>query len=497
MASPLRKLLGHTAIYGLSSILGRFFNYLLTPLYTSVTVFQPEQYGIITEMYAYVAFLVVLLTYGMETAFFRYFSDEKHDQELVYGTTFWSLVFSSFSFIIVVTLFAQPIANALGYPLHKEYISWFAIIVGLDALVAIPLAKLRAENRPLRFASINLSFIAINIGLNLFFLAYCLPKYKAGEINWLVDTFYNPEIGVGYVFISNLIASLGRFVLMTPEMLRAKFMVNLKLWRQLIKYAFPLLIAGLAGIINETLDRAMLKWMLWDKLGEVATMAQLGIYGACYKLSILITLCIQAYRYAAEPFFFDQRSTASAPSTYARMMHVFFAFVMLIFLGVSLFLDVFKHFIPNPAYWIGLDVVPVLLLANVFLGVYYNQSVWYKLTDNTRYGSYIAITGALITIGFNFLLIPVFGFHGSAWATLICYFSMTAISWYFGQKHYPVPYNLVKLFGYFALAMLFFAIHKITYGAEGVLIWTARTAMIILYTGVFVYLEFLKPKHAD
>jgi O-antigen/teichoic acid export membrane protein len=494
MASPLKRLVGQTAIYGLSSIVGRFLNYLLTPLYTSKMVFQPEQYGIITEMYAYVAFLVVLLTYGMETAFFRYFSQERENPEKVYSTALWSLLVSSFVFIVGGSIFAQPIAEFLGYPNDKEYISWFGIIVGLDALIAIPLAKLRAENKPVKFALINFVFIGVNIGLNLFFLAYCLPKYQASETNWLISTFYNPETGVGYVFIANLIASAVRFLMVSPQLFKLKFDFDRELWKKMILYAFPLLIAGLAGIINETLDRAMLKWMLFDDLGEVQTMTQLGIYGACYKLSIVITLCIQAYRYAAEPFFFDHAKQSDSRHTYARMLHVFFAFVMLVFLVVTLFIDVFKYFIPNEAYWVGLDIVPVLLLANVFLGVYFNLSVWYKLTDKTMYGSYIAITGAIITIVLNFLLIPVLGFRGSAYATLACYFSMAAISYYFGQKHFKVPYSMRKLVGYFFLAIFLFAANAAMGIQSIILASTVRIVMLLFFALVVSYFEFYKPK---
>lgn len=493
MASPLKKLLGQTAVYGLSSIVGRFLNYLLTPLYTSKLVFQPEQYGIITEMYAYVAFLVVMLTYGMETAFFRYYSQQE-DKKSVYSTALWSLVISSFGFIALVTVFAQPIADFLGYPNHSEYISWFGIIVGLDALVAIPLAKLRAENKSIKFAWVNIISISVNIGLNLFFLAYCLPKFKAGDINWLVDTFYDPETGVGYVFIANLIASIVKFLIMLPDIIKVQLRLNPGLWKTMMKYAFPLLIAGLAGIVNETLDRALLKWLLWSDLGEKATMTQLGIYGACYKLSIVITLCIQAYRYAAEPFFFDQQKSGNATHTYARMLHLFFAFVMFVFLSVTLFIDIFKYFIPNEAYWVGLDIVPILLLANVFLGVYYNLSAWYKLTDKTYYGSYIAIGGALLTVSLNLLLIPILGFRGSAWATLVCYFAMAAASYLLGQRFMPVPYNIPKLTGYFLLALGLYLIDTQIEITLDVIQWAIRLLMLIIYLAVVIYFEFKKRK---
>lgn len=493
MASPIKRLAGQTAIYGLSSILGRFLNYLLTPLYTSKLVFSPDQYGIITEMYAYVAFLVVLLTYGMETAFFRYFSERKESgNSKVFSTALISLLLTSFAFIAVVTVFAQPIAETLGYPNDKEYISWFGIIVGLDAIVAVPLAKLRAENKAFRFALINFAFIGINIGLNLFFLAYCLPKYKAGDINWLVETFYDPDTGVGYVFIANLIASAGRFLLMLPDILKSRFGFDPKLWRQMLAYGLPLLVAGLAGIVNETLDRALLKWMLIDSLGELETMTQLGIYGACYKLSIVITLCIQAYRYAAEPFFFDQKEEKNAKGVYALMLHLFFAFVMLVFLVVTLFIDVFKYFIPNEAYWVGLDIVPVLLLANVFLGVYYNLSVWYKLTDKTMYGSYIAIAGALITVALNVALIPWLGFRGSAWATLVCYFTMAAASYYFGRKFFPVPYQLGRLAGYFGLALGIYFV-SLVFPIDNIwVMYLIHGALVAIFAWIIFRVEFKK-----
>jgi O-antigen/teichoic acid export membrane protein len=497
MASPLKKLLGQTAVYGLSSIIGRFLNYLLTPLYTSRLVFQPEQYGIITEMYAYVAFLVVLLTYGLETAFFRFYSQSDDMKSRVYSTALWSIAITSFGFIALASMFAQPIADFLGYPNHKEYISWFAIIVGLDALIAIPLAKLRAENKSLKFARVHIFSIAVNIGLNLFFLAYCLPKHLSGEVNWLVQTFYNPEIGVGYVFIANLIASVSRFLLLLPDILKASFKIDRSLWKQMMIYALPLLFAGLAGIINETLDRALLKWLLWPILGEKATMTQLGIYGACYKLSIIITLFIQAYRYAAEPFFFDQQKSGGAPKTYAQMLHVFFAFVMLVFLGVTLFIDVFKHFIPNDVYWVGLDVVPILLLANVFLGVYYNLSAWYKLTDKTLFGAYIAIGGALLTIALNVLLIPILGFRGSAWATLACYFAMAAASYYFGQRFFPVPYNIPRLLGYFLLAIGLFLLDYIFIQTNSTIGWVVKCLMTLIFISTAFYIEVVLPKRKD
>jgi len=495
MASPLKKLVGQTAIYGLSSILGRLLNYALTPLYTSAHVFSTDQYGIITEMYAYVAFLVVLLMYGMETAFFRFYSDTDNKGK-VYSTALWSLLVTTFTFIAVVSVFAQPISNYLGYPNHSEYVSWFGIIVGLDALIAIPLAKLRAENKALKFAGINFSFIGINIGLNLFFLWYCLPNYQAGTTNWLIDAVYNPEIGVGYVFISNLIASTVRFLMMLPDMLKIELSFDKVLWKKMLRYGAPLLIVGLAGIINETLDKPLLKWILIPTLGEEKAMSQVGIYGGIYKLSIAITLFVQAYRYAAEPFFFDQKKTDGSKETYAQMLHLFTAFVLFAFLVITLFIDVFKHFLQSEEYWEGLGVVPMLLLANIFLGIYYNLSVWYKLTDKTIYGSYLAITGAVITIGLNVWLIPIIGYRGSALATLVCYFTMASVSYLVGQRHFKVPYSLPKLALFFGLALGIYYAHSLLEFSNVIVMYAIRIGMICLYLAIVALVEFI-PKRKN
>ena len=493
MASPLKKLLGQTAIYGLSSIIGRLLNYALTPLYTSANVFSTDQFGIITEMYAYVAFLVVLLMYGMETAFFRYYSDHKNKDE-VFSTALWSLLISTFSFITIVSIFAQPIAIALGYPENTEYVSWFAIIVGLDALIAIPLAKLRAENKAIKFASINFAFIGVNIGLNLFFLAYCLPHYQAGNTNWLIDLVYNPEIGVGYVFIANLISSVLRFALMLPEIIRVKLKFDVEIWKQMLRYGAPLLIVGLAGIVNETLDKPLLKWILIPTLGEVEAMTQVGIYGGVYKLSIAISLFVQAYRYAAEPFFFDQKKLDGSRETYAQILHWFTAFVLFAFLIITLFIDIFKHFLQSTDYWVALDIVPILLLANIFLGIYYNLSVWYKLTDKTIYGSYLALFGASITISINLWLIPILGFRGSAIATFVCYFSMATLSYIIGQKHFHVPYSLKKLAVYFGLAIGFYFINLQLDFSNIIALYALRVLMIGIYLSVVAYIEIINPK---
>jgi O-antigen/teichoic acid export membrane protein len=492
MSNPLKKLAGQTAIYGLTSIVGRLLNWFLVPVYLGIAHFTTNQYGIITEMYSYVAFLVVFLTYGMETAYFRYSTLKEYDPKKVYTTVIYSLFITSFLFIAFAFLFDQPIANWLKYPNNTEFVTWFAIIVGLDAISSIPMAKLRADNRPLKFAAINFANIGVNIGLNLFFLAYCLPKYTAGETNWLIENFYNPEIGVGYVFISNLIASIVKFILLLPDMLKAKYGFELTLLNKMFIYALPLLIFGLSGIVNETIDRIMLKRMLFDVLGEKETLSQLGIYGACYKVSIIITLFIQAFRYAAEPFFFAQEKEKNSKETYSKIMTYFVIVCATIFLGVMLFIDIVKYFIPNEAFWEGLQVVPILMFANISLGIYYNQSIWYKLSGKTKYGAYIGIFGALVTILLNYIWIPIYGYLGSAWATLICYTSMMFLSFILSKKHYPIKYDLPKLFLYLGLAFgLYFGSTYLSFDSISIK-YTIHSIIILTFLGLTYFLE--RPK---
>jgi O-antigen/teichoic acid export membrane protein len=489
MLNPLKKLAGQTAIYGLPSIVGRLLNWFLVPMYLGIAEFTTNQYGIVTEMYSYVAFLVVFLTYGMETAFFRFSSQDEEDKKKVYSTIIISLFITSGIFIGSAFLFEQPIANWLQYPNNTEFVTWFALIVGLDAISSIPMAKLRADKNPLKFGGVNLANIAVNIGLNLFFLAYCLPKFRAEETNWLIETFYNPEIGVGYVFISNLIASGVKFVLLLPDMLKARYGFEISLLKKMFVYALPLLIFGLAGIVNETIDRIMLKRILFDVIGETKTMSEIGIYGACYKLSIIITLFIQAFRYAAEPFFFAQEKEKNSKKTYAIIMNYFVIVCAVIFLGVMLFIDIIKHFITNEDFWVGLPVVPILLFANIFLGIYYNQSIWYKLSGKTKYGAYIGIFGAVLTIAINYIWILEYSYMASAWATLICYASMTILSFVLGQKHYPIKYDFGKIGLYLGLALGLYFLTTILDFPIGALKYGVHSLIILGFLGVIFFLE--------
>lgn len=488
MANPLKKLIGQTAIYGLSSIIGRFLNYLLTPLWTGV--FSKEQFGIITEMYAYVAFLVVLLTYGMETTFFRFANKPDANKDHVFSTASISVTISSIVFITTCIIFSQEIANWLMYPNHNEYVIWFAIIVGLDAITSIPFAKLRLENKASKFALVNLVNIFVNIGLNLFFLYYCKSIHDAGQTNWWLETFYNPEIGVGYVFISNLISSIIKFILLLPENKLKIIDFNKPLYKKMVRYTTPLLFVGLAGIINETLDRILLKRLLILDYSLDETMGLIGIYGANYKLSIVITLFIQAFRYAAEPFFFSQAKENSSTKIYADVMNYFIIALSGIFLGVMLHIDYLKYFINNEELWAGLDIVPILMIANIFLGIYYNLSIWYKLSEKTGYGAIVSIIGAISTIVLNLALIPLFGYRGSAWATLICYFIMILISYYWGKKHFPIPYKIGKGITYISLSLgLYLICNSIKINSESTINFLVNLIAIIIFIGFVIWKE--------
>jgi len=361
---------------------------------------------------------------------------------MVFSTALISLTLSSLFFIVLVSLFSDSIALGLGYPGHHEYVIWLAAIVGLDALTAVPFARLRQENKALRFALIRLINIGINIGLNLFWLVYCPAHSEAG---W-VQQVYNPGIGVGYVFLSNLFASAATLVMLIPQ-ITVKWNFDSALWRQMMRYSLPLLVAGLAGMVNETIDRILIKYLADPSVA----MDQLGIYGANYKVAILMTIFIQTFRFAAEPFFFNQARKSDSRDIYARVMHYFVIFCATIFLGVMLYMDIVKLFI-GEEFREGIHVVPILLMANFFLGIFFNLSIWYKLTNQTKYGAWLAIFGAAITIVLNVILIPLMGYTGAAWATFFCYFAMMVVSYFLGQKHFRVPYRIFRTGLYVILA---------------------------------------------
>jgi O-antigen/teichoic acid export membrane protein len=490
MSNPIKKLLGQTAVYGLSSIVGRLLNYLLVPLYTSVFA-EPSDYGVVSELYAWVAFLVVFLTFGMETAFFRFLQD-KDDKDKVFLNGFLTVIGINLLFFIVLLFFNQSIADLLLFSDHPEYIILLGAIVCIDAITALPLAKLRAENKAKQFASIQFASIGVNIILNLIFFLKLVKGVYFLELIFPVFDPKHPEDAVFFILIFNLISSLVKPSLLYKHFLNLRFNFDMQLAKEMGIYAIPLVIAGFAGIINETIDRILLKHILYDGTTDASLKyaeAQVGIYSACYKLAMLVTILLQAYRYAAEPFFFAQMKSADKNKVYAKVMNFFVAMVCLVFLVVSLNIDFFKLFIRNEAYYVGLKVVPILLLANVFLGIYYNQSIWYKLSGQTKFGAYIAIIGAITTLVINMLFIPTYGFMASAWATMIVYALQMVLSYYLGQKYYPIKYNLRKFALYLGVALLFYFI-TLLLNLEGPFgRFFVHNMLIIVYIGMVYTLE--------
>ena len=478
--NPVKSLLGQTAIYGLPTIVGRLLNYFLVPLYTSESVFKnPADYGVISELYAWVAFLIILLPLGMETAFFRFFN-EKEDKDAVFRSSFITVIGFNLVFFIVLLFASQSIADAMMYSEHPEFIVLLGAIVCVDAIAALPMAKLRSENKALRFSTIHFTAIVVNVGMNLFLMLVVFDPEK-------------PMEGVLFILLANLLASCVKLVGTYKDFLNLKLNYNKELALEMLRYSFPLIIAGFAGIVNETLDRIMMKPLL-IQAGNTPeySLEQVGIYSACYKLAMIVTIFLQAYRYAAEPFFFAQSKNEDRNKVYIKIMNCFVAAVCLVFIGVSLNIDIFKYFIRSEEYWAGLYVVPILLLANVFLGIYYNQSIWYKLSGQTKFGAYIAIGGGVITILVNMIFIPLYGFVASAWATLIVYALQMVASYLLGQKFYPIKYNLRKFGLYFGLALGLFFITQIVDMDPNEFTWSKfifHNTLIAFYIFVVWFME--------
>ena len=461
----LSKLANQTFIYGLSSIIGRLLNYLLVPLYTRC--FSPSEYGVVTEIYAYVAFFTIILTYGMETAFFRFSLKEKNNKN-VFSTTLISIIFSSTVFVFLMLLNSQQIASLIGYSNNQEYVVWFSIILALDSISAIIFARLRKKNQAVKFALVRIINIAVNIICNIYFI--------------LIKGF-----GIEYIFISNLISSGVMLMCLFPETIRISWKFNFSLWKKMLKYSSPLLIAGLAGVINETLDRALLKQLLPN---SKTALYELGLYGGFYKLAMIVTLFVQTFRYAAEPFFFAQSNNKSSKKVYATIMEYFVMFMSVVFLLITTYYEFFVNFLgPNFHDDRGFFVVSILLLANIFLGIYYNLSIWYKLTDKTYFGALFSLVGAVITIVMNLILIPKIGFMGSAITTLACYVVMTIISYFLSKKHYSIPYDLKRLFLYLMLMLILYTL--IFYTSFSIYI---NTLLLVGFLLVLIILQKHKKK---
>ena len=472
----LKKLAGQTFWYGFSSIFGRFLNYLLTPVLTSV--FASAPYGDISLLFALAAFLNILFTYGMETSFFRFAKDGREQE--VYDNGLTLLIASTALFTLLAMAAVPALASSMRLSDHPEYVRWILWIVALDTLAALPFARLRLEGRPIRFAVFKMTGIVVNIGLVLFFLVLCKGDHDAGRAT-LWATLYDPAIEIGYVFIANLVASALTLLLLAGQLTGFRPGLDPALLKRMLAYTAPLIIVGFGGMVNEAIDRFMIVNRFPGSVEEAKSAN--GIYSANYKLAVVIVLFIQAFRMGAEPFFFKSAASEGAPRTYARVMKFFVLACCFCFLGVVLYLDVWKHFMGvhrHPEYLEGLRIVPLLMLAKIMLGVYYNLSIWYKLTDRTLTGAWITLGGALITLSVNYLTIPWIGYMGSAFATFLCYGFMMVVSYRMGQRHYPIPYAWKKLTAYVVISLILFGLHSLFKAFSPGILWTHAFATLLL-----------------
>ncbi|MBO5456857.1 MAG: oligosaccharide flippase family protein [Muribaculaceae bacterium] len=481
----IKSLAKDTAVYGLSSIIGRFLNWCLVPLYTQM--FPPGEYGEVIYIYTLVALALIVLTYGMETGFFRFANHEKYKDPMeVYSTALISLSVTSITFIALVAIFLSPISLTFHCANHESYIMMMAIAVALDAFTALPFSYLRYAKRPMRFAGLRLINIGANIALNLFFILICpwLWKQAPGWIAW----FYDPDFGIGYIFLANLITSALNLLLLLPELKGFKWKFNPALWREMIGYSAPLLVLGLAGIMNQNIYSILMPLLYPDKANA---MTQVGIYGANYKIGIVMVMFIQAFRFAYEPFIFARAKDRGEDKlqSYRDAMKWFVISAMVIFLGVMFYLDILRHFIASD-YFSGLKVVPIVMIAELFFGISFNLSLWYKLTDRTAWGMWLSLFGLAMTIGLNVLLVPHYGYMGCAWAAFGCYGSMMAASYILGRIYYPINYNLPKLSFYFisAIALWFFS-EIIAIEAKPWINMLVRTPLLLAYIYMALRME--------
>lgn len=481
--NPLKKLAGETLWYGMSSIGVRFLNYLLTPLLTYL-MHDPSgvrDYGDYSLVYVWIALANIIFTYGLETGYFRFASLPDVNKEKLYNTSLSSLVSSSFLLFLAIFLFQGSINSFLGLQGSSMYIVWAGIIIALDAVNTIPFAKLRQEGRPKRYAFIKVGGVLINILGVITFMVF-IPKWIENETNSTIIQWLDAQNSVGLLILSNVIQNIVVTLLLWKEWKEWRFSFNKNLWKRIMKYSSPMIIIGLAGMVNEVMDRQLLSSYL--PLSEDDAKRVVGIYSANYKLAIFITLFIQAFRMAAEPFFFNQSQEKDAPKTYAIVMKWFVITMTIAFLFTLLYIDIWKYLI-GASYRSGLGIVSILLMANIFLGIYYNLSIWYKITDQMRMGIYITLIGMVITLLGNIIFIPYFGMYASAYTTLACYFSMSLLAYIIGQKYYPIPYNVKKIVALILMALAFYAVHYL------LIKWIKQDWWSIL-TGTLLFTTYLR-----
>lgn len=484
----VKSLMKDTAVYGVSSIIGRFLNWMLVPLYT--IMFPVAEYGVVTLVYSVVALAMVILTYGLETGFFRFANHERWTDPMeVYSTCLISLAVSSTAFVVLTGCFIHPVTHWLECDGHPSYAMMMAVCVALDAFLALPFSYLRYARRPFRFATIRLVNIGVNIGLNLFFILLCpwLLEHVPATVGW----FYRPDFGIGYIFLANLIASVVNLLMMIPELRGFPWRFNKVLWREIMIYSAPLLVLGVAGIMNQTIDKIMFPSLVAD---PDDAMFQLGIYGANYKIAVVLLVFLQAFRFAYEPFIFSRSKEAGEGKfqAYRDTMKYFVAFALFIYLGVMFYLDFIRYFI-SPRYFSGLAVVPVVMMGELFFGIFFNLSVWYKLTDRTIYGAWFSLGGLAVTIVINVVLVPVIGYMGCAIGALCSYGTMMVASYLIGRRKYPIGYPVGRIISYFAAAAVLYVA-----GVQGVGAIGAHTAVKCLLRavllGVFVVF-FIRVEH--
>lgn len=495
--NPLKALAGQTVIYGLGTMIPKLLSYFLTPIY--VRVFAPGVFGQVTDLYAWIALLIALLTYGMETTFFRY--TQKENPEKVYNNIMSCILTTTVAFLLIYSFIYKYFAGWIQYEHNTQYVLLLGIIVALDAFTAVPFARLRKENKAARFTIIKLANVCLNIGLNLFFLLVIPEKSLA-----ISAKLFGSEAGfLVWVLISNVLASLLSLILLFPQLKSFRFELDKNLVKPMLRYALPIMLVGIIGMVNEVADKILIKYItpIPDEetllaMGVSAkeyAIAQVGIYGANYKLAVLMTIFIQMFRYASEPFFFDKAKDRNAPELYAKVMTYFVAFCLLIFLGVMLYIDVLKYFCgaEGSDYHEGLIIVPIVLIANMLYGMVFNLGIWYKLIDKTLCGTIITIIGASVTLLTLFVLVPKIGYIGAAFAHLACYTVMTLVSYFWGQKYFPIPYQIGRIAMYFVLAIgLFFA--SILFNDFSLAIkLTLNTLLILVYIGTVVFFERKNP----
>ncbi len=475
--SLYRSLFKQTTIYGLATVIPRMFSFLLLPLYTDY-LSSASDYGVMTVVFSYLVFMNVVLSYGMETSFFRFYNTENSKLKVIQTSTI-SIFWSSIGFLILALLTRQNIADFTN--INTEYLTYVIWILVLDALVVIPFSKLRVNQRPMVYAVIKIINTAINLLLNIFFIIY-LPKIALQHPAGFLGSIYIENFQVGYIFISNLIASLLTFVYFVPEYFKIKWQFDAALWKRMMRYSFPILIAGIAFAVNEHLDKILLERILPADIAE----HQVGVYAACYKLGLFMILFATAFRLGIEPFFFSYAKKENAPKTYANITKYFVILGSLILLGVVVFADLLKVLmIRDTTYWEAMKVVPLIILANFFLGIYHNLSVWYKLTDKTKIGAYISIVGAVLTLVLNFTLIPKYSYMGSAVATLVAYATMMFLSYFIGKKHYYIPYDIKKISAYLVASILLSGIYFYGFREN----YFVGTGFIFLFMALIYYFE--------